>query len=368
MIDILKEKFLKTGLDNDIYDWTTNILGAEWGNTGYSNLIGFNGEITILLADIDGDNSDNGGVVGYFWAGNNFTASDVPDSNERIMFVVDSVMYASPSTDGSPTDSNTGWTDSAFWPKVVFSTLAHEFQHMIHFYQKTFIAEAPGTTETWINEMCSMLVEDFLADKIGVEGPRGVSPQISTAGDPGNKDGRLPWFNQYLFRPLIVNYPKTFYVQDYPVAYAFGAWLARNYGGVEFLNNVVSSGYTDKRAIEYAVQAYTGGTESFERLLQRWGGAIFLSDRTEAPPMYQYNSGGWFTSTINGNEYNLGSINLYNYDPAPEMAVSASELSSGLKGPGSNVYLLAKENASGHLSWDITIPDDVRLTVIFKGK
>ena len=368
MITALEEKFLKTGPDNDIYDWVTSILGAEWGTTGYSNLISQNGEITILLSDINNDNSDTGGVVGYFWSGNNFAQSTVSDSNERIMFVIDAVMYASPSNDGYTTEAATGWSVSDFWPEVVFSTLAHEFQHMIHFYQKNFVAGAEGTTETWINEMCSMLVEDFLSDKIGVEGPRGVSPLTGTAGDPGNTEGRLPWFNQYLFRPLIVDYPQTFDLEDYPVAYAFGAWLARSYGGVEFLHNLVSSPYYDKKAIEYAVHKYTGGTETFERLLQRWGGAIFLSNKPEAPALYRYNSGGWFTSSINGNSFNLGSVNLYNYSPAPEVPSSAAQLSAGLKALGSNVYLLAKENATGKLSWDITIPEDVRLTVIIKGK
>ncbi|RKX80531.1 MAG: peptidase M30, partial [Spirochaetes bacterium] len=351
MITALEDKFLKTGLDNDIYDWVTTILGPEWGKTGYSNLIPPNNEITILLSDINEDNSDTGGVVGYFWAGNNFTASSVSDSNERIMFVIDAVMYANPSLDGSPTATDTtGWTDSAFWPKFVFPTLAHEFQHMIHFYQKSFVANATAPTETWINEMCSMLIEDILADKIGVEGPRGVSSLIGTAGSPGNIEGRLPIFNQYLTNEVIVtsNFGKIAdQYADYSVAYAFGAWLARNYGGVEFLHNVVSSPYTDKKAIEYAVQKYTGGAESFERLLQRWGGAIFLSDKTDAPLKYQYNSGGWFTSTINGKKYNLGSINLYNYDPSPEIATSTSQLASGLTASGTNVYLLAKENALG---------------------
>ncbi len=368
MLTALEQKFLKPGPDNDIYDWDTTILGPEWGNTGYSNLISSNGEITILLSDIEDDNSDNGGTVGYFWSGNNFKTSSVPDSNERIMFVIDAVMFASPSDDGSSTAATTGWVESDYWPKVVFSTLAHEFQHMIHFYQKQFVSNAEHTTETWINEMCSMLIEDFLSDKLEVEGPRGVNPLIGSAGSSGNHEGRLPWFNQYLFRPLIVDYPQTFTIDDYPVAYAFGAWLARNYGGVEFLHNVVCSPYYDKRAIEYAVQKYTGGNESFERLLQRWGGAIFLSNKTEAPPLYQYNSGKWFTSIINGTEFKLGSINLYNYSPAPEIPTSVTQLSTGLKAPGTNVYLLVKENATGKQSWDITIPEDVRLTVIFKGE
>ena len=368
MVTALEDAFLTSGADNDIFDWTTAILGAEWGDTAYSKLIPFNREITILLDDIDDDNSDNGGFVGYFWPGNNYTMADLPESNERIMFVVDAVMYASPSLDGSSTAASPGdWTDTAYWPKIVFSTLAHEFQHMIHFYQKTIKANAQEDTETWINEMCSQLVEDFLADKIGVEGPRGVLPGDGTAGSPGNTQGRLPWFNQYLFRSLIVDSPQPFDLPDYSVAYAFGAWLARNYGGVDFLNKVVTSPLSDKEAIEQAVRAYTGKDESFERLLQRWGGAIFLSDKTQAPPLYQYNRGEWFTSVKNGIEYHLGSINLFNYDPVPEFADSPFQLSNGLTSPGSNVYLLAKENALGKLSWDIFVPEDVRLTVIFKG-
>jgi hypothetical protein len=370
MLTSLGERFLKAGSDNDIYDWVTTILGPEWGDTGYSNLISADNEITILLSDIFDDNSDNGGTVGYFAPVNNYTdtASGYPGSNERIMFVVDAVMYANPSDEGYSTTSNTGWAESDYWPKVVYSTLAHEFQHMIHFYQKYFLENAEDLTELWIEEMCSMLVEDFLASEIGVEGPRGVAPQEPTAGSTGNPNGRIPLFNQHLFRSPIVDYPAEYALEDYSVAYALGAWLARNYGGVDFLARLVHSPQTDKRVIEEAVRAHTGGAETFEHLLERWGSAIFLSDTVDAPEMYRYNSGGWFSSDINGIEYTLGSINVYNYSPDPEIPTSVAQLSSGLSSPGANIYLLAEERATGRFKWDIEIPEDVRLTVIFKGK
>jgi len=66
MVDALADQFLKTGSDNDIYDWVTNIYGEEWGSDAqvkYSNLIAANSEITILLTDIDNDNSPNGVMV-----------------------------------------------------------------------------------------------------------------------------------------------------------------------------------------------------------------------------------------------------------------------------------------------------------------
>ncbi len=368
MITELAGKFLQAGSDNDIYDWVTGILGPEWGEHSYDSLIPFTKEITILLCDIGDDTDPNSAAVGYFWPVHNFIASSKTDSNERVMFVLDAVIYADPYN--TLDDNDTTWEPTDYWPKVVFSTLAHEFQHMIHFYQKRVLRTGLNTaTETWINEMCSLLTEDFLSDKIGVEGPRGVDPEEPTAGDSDNVYGRLPTFNEYLFRPVIVDYPQSFVLEDYSVAYAFGAYLARNYGGVDFLNRVVCSSYTDKEAIEYAVREYTDGEETFERLLERWGGAIFLSDKITAPEMYRYNCGTWFVSNIDaGTAYNLGSINLYNYNPSPQYAESASQLSHGLDSPGSNVYLLAAEDALGKYSWDITIPEDVRLTVIFKGQ
>ena len=102
MVNALAAKFLTDGT-NDIFGYDTAILGAEWGNVSMSGLasrlVPFNGEITILLSDIGQDNSDSGGIVGYFWAGNNFLPAYEAGSNGRIMFVIDAVMYANPNAD-----------------------------------------------------------------------------------------------------------------------------------------------------------------------------------------------------------------------------------------------------------------------------
>ena len=90
MVDALADSFLTIGLDNDIYDWVTNIYGEEWGSQAeakYPQLISENNEITILLTDIDDDNSTNGGVVGFFWSKDNFDATTYSGSNERVMFI-----------------------------------------------------------------------------------------------------------------------------------------------------------------------------------------------------------------------------------------------------------------------------------------
>ncbi len=365
MVDALGESFLAEGSFNDIYDWTTAIIGAEWGTTPFSELIPHNQEITILLSDIEDDDSSNGGIVGYFWAGNNVKPSELAGSNGRVMFVVDAVMYANPSDNGGSVDPDDQWSTDDYWPTVVFSTLAHEFQHMIHFYQKNIVFGAPDTTDTWINEMCSMLVEDFLADKIDVAGPRGVDPQIADSGGSGNTNGRLPGFNAYLDRSLFVDGAQQFELEDYSISYAFGAWLARNHGGVELLGQLVRSPHVDPAAIESAVM-HVGDRVSFDDLLQQWAIAVTLSDRTDAPTPFVYNNGGWFRSTIDGHEYRLGSINLFDYKPMPSFAASTAQLSYTSIEAGSSAYLLATSNKTGTKTWEIEVPETVRLSVVTK--
>ncbi|MCX7031113.1 MAG: peptidase M30, partial [Spirochaetes bacterium] len=150
MVDALADQFLKTGDFNDIYDWVTGMLGPEWGSHPYSDLIPPDDEITIFLCDISDDNSTTGGIVGFFWAKDNFVKGSNPAyldyySNERVMFTIDAVMYAVP--------EGGSWEYTDYWPEEMYSTLAHEFQHMIHFYQRAVLRDAMADDDTWINEM-----------------------------------------------------------------------------------------------------------------------------------------------------------------------------------------------------------------------
>ena len=75
------------------------------------------------------------------------------------------------------------WEVTDRGPSVIIGTLAHEFQHMIHFYQKPVVRDADS--ESWLNEMASEVAEDLIADKMMVSGPRGVAYDDPTAGEPG---------------------------------------------------------------------------------------------------------------------------------------------------------------------------------------
>ncbi len=371
MVDALADKYLKAGASNDIYDWDTGILGPEWGTTSFSELIPFTSEITILLSDIKGDNSDNGGIVGYFDQTNNFVTSFYSDSNQRIMFVIDAVMYANPDVNGySSTDTlYTGgaWTPTtSYWAGEVFSTLAHEFQHMIQFYQKGIVARAESgltarSADTWIDEMCAQLVEDLVADKLGVLGPRGVTS--AGAGSPNNGNGRIPDFNSMMSLGLTIA-DGTFYnlINNYSTAYSFGAFLIRNYGGASLVRAIVQASAVDSACITDAVSAFAGRRVTMSELLQKWSVSVLASASTTMPPGYRYNSGTWFVSTAvaGGESYNLGSIDFFNYSTTPTIVTSTGSLpKSGSFNKASSLYYRAASADTGKKSFSVTVPEGV---------
>jgi hypothetical protein len=332
MIDELTSTFLQDGEDNDIYDWVTNIYGEEWSqeaNNQYPNdLIPKTDEINILLTDIGNDNSATGGVMGYFYAQDNFYNSTYPNSNEMIMFYVDSVMFAN-------TD------DGDFWQKEMYSTLAHEFQHMIHFYQKNILRDIED--DTWINEMLSETTEDLIATKIEHIGPRGVDPYDGSVGSPNNTEGRYPLFNEYNDISLTSWYN---WLENYSNVNAFGAFLTRNYGGAKVLHDILHNDKAHEDAIEFA----TGKT--FGSILQEWGEAVILSSIENPYNLPTYNTGDFMDIPYNNSIYDLGSINFFYYTPTPYFYSGDDYLSLEST---SNLYYLVGNNLTGDININIDI-------------
>jgi len=376
MLTAFADKFLLIGADNDIYDWITNIYGLPWGNHSYDYYIPSTAqtEIDILFKDIDNDANNtlttgpNGGVVGYFWAKDNYKKVDpsypneplISYSNERLIFYMDAYFAAKD-------DGVSGWQISDYWPAEVVSTLTHEFQHMIHFYQKSVFRESGGS-ETWINEMASMGAEDLIADKLDVIGPRGVSGP--TAGSSGNTSGRLPSFINSNYRGVSDWYTGNDVFISYALNYAFGAYLSRNFGGAAFFQKMVQNDKTNYQAIESALDALGYSNENFESVLRKWAVATILSDQTTTPLGYRFNTGAYMTSTIGSITYNLGSINMYNYDyeslsgPSFFNTSNLSNLSTEYK--TSNIYYKAGVGLTGAFSKDITLYSGVKFSLILK--
>lgn len=358
MVDALADNFLKAGEDNDIYDWGTSVFGEEWGDdarASYANLIGASDEITLLLTDIDNDNDETRGVIGYFHPKDNFSKATYSGSNERIMFYIDAVMFAN-----EENEDNAVWDIEDPMPMEMLSTLAHEFQHMIHFYQKT-ISLVPDArqTKTWINEMLSEATEDLVATKLHHQGPRGVAYTDGSAGETNNHQGRYWLFNQNNDLSL-TSWSNT--LKDYAKVSAFGAFLTRNYGGAKLLHDIAHNAYTDEQAILDAVhKAPNGAGKSLNTLIHEWGAAVLLSDIESPEDQPTYNTGDFTLSTYNGITYELGSINFFNYDPAPNISTVI-----GTVNEEGNYYYEVGTELTGKITLKLDLSTNTNATLIVK--
>ena len=121
---------IANAFDNKIYPTDRAMFGNEW-----SPGIDDDARITLLLLDIkDGYNPSAGNYAytgGYFNAGDCYTKSKYPTSNEKEMLYLD-INPSDPSSD------------------KFLSVVAHEFQHMIHWNHDP-------KEYTWLNESMSQL-------------------------------------------------------------------------------------------------------------------------------------------------------------------------------------------------------------------
>ena len=362
MVDELAGTFLRAGSGNDIHDWVTAVFGAPWGAHDYRGelLDPATDQIHVLLHDIESDNSTTGGTLGYF------SIKDVYHphpglrrifdfSNLRLMFYLDSVLLATP-------DAGQPWAPDQRWPGRVILALAHEFQHLVHFYQKIVRHDFGPVSEAWLNELASEVAEDMVSAKLGVTGPRGVAGAGGGAGEAGNGLGRLPRYN--LWNDIQVSTWDQ-RLANYSIVYALGAYLARTYG-VEPVGAMARSQHSGVAAVEAALP----GGLSFGQVLADWAVANLLSDDPGAPFPYRYNNGGWTTAAAGGLQFELGSINLYHYEymtrfEGPFLHSVAQLNRRTEQEPHSNVYVdLGRQR--GLLEGEIGFTAGARLTFVVK--
>ncbi len=211
-------------------------------------------------------------------------------------------------------------------------TLAHEFQHMINFNMKT--VQNSATFSTFFDEMCSMVCEDMMASYLGVS-------------DDDTPKNRLPLFNKKYTETGTGEWVTDTSNQElysYSSAYAFGAWLARQYGGAKLFNAMLTNSHSDMDAVTEAVNSVSGEEYTDEQLIERYVQAlVFTSTDFTHPTMNQaakqtltYSSG---SSTYS---YPMTAINLWKLDEALPTYSSANTNSSYYKYDGPS-YLTASD-------------------------
>ena len=185
-------------------------------------------------------------------------------------------------------------------------TLAHEFQHMINFNMKT--VQNSATFSTFYDEMCSMACEDMMAGYLGV-------------GADDTPKNRLPMFNRRYAETGTGEWIDATTNQElysYSSAYAFGAWLARQYGGAKLFKAILSNSHSDMDAVTEAVKSVAGEDYTDEQILERYVQAlVFTASDFTHPTMNQtakktltYGSGDSAYS------YPMSAIDLWNLKAA----------------------------------------------------
>ena len=269
--------------------------------------------VNIVVYDIGKDyksGTNSGDIVGYFYAKDYFYLSSASSvykySNKGKYFYVDGYFAAN-------------------YTSTVYSTLAHEFQHMIDFGVKTM--EQGIETATAHNEMKSMLCEDIMYTTLA-----SLDSDFSEDDSPIS---RLPLFNRH-YADVGLEYksssPEVYY--SYANNYAFGAWLLRSYGGISLLHEIATNAYADEKAILAALSTTGASENTMEEILKNYAISCLISGTST------------FTASLSdselcfgGYEYSLNSIDLWNLASSlPETYSECKDATSYYKFDGPYLY------------------------------
>lgn len=224
---------------DSLYGMVRNVFGEESDElvlNGNSRTLGAmdrysdtGTRVNIVIYDINGDGF-SGSTVGYFYAKDYVTSYNsgvYAYSNSGKYFYIDEYFLQSR-------------------PGLVFSTLAHEFQHMIDWGRKTMEGYKNGKklrTSNAQNEMMSMLCEDIMKHYF-----KDTFPGFQEKDSPLQ---RLSVFCRHYY-DIGLEFDSNNISYSYANNYAFGAWLIRNYGGVELLSRMSKNEYVNVECIEKA--------------------------------------------------------------------------------------------------------------------
>ena len=337
IVDYISKKFLLDGR-NDIYSWVTDIFGDSYSDPSESNLI-TESDINIILYNINSFYSSKGArTLGYF-------------NGEDVYYSVNSNRI-----NGFYVDFYSLLDSDEFWKDMAKSTVAHEFLHSVVFYQR-YIKKGIWTA-TWLNEMLAMVTEDILSKKLDLMGPKGTK---NLDGSGTNISyGRLSSANGAKVKR--VSFAESGDNFDYSTEYAFGAYLLRNYGtDLSVFKRIVQSDLDGFDAIESAIGNVS---KSYDLVLNNAKAMILSQQDFSSDNKYRYSNGATngFTVTTPNNSFQVGSINLYNYQTKPYIyALGATP--SALNRASSLLFNLAT-NKTGSFNVNLSLPNYTKVEII----
>lgn len=251
---------------DQIYEKETSIMGNTEYSTHPENYIAACDKVQIVLCDCLGDAYEKqvSGTFGYQSIADLYTKKyiqSLPEtwgwskivSNEDYIIYLDSLFYSYKGKTTGKTASNPGGYDAQDY---IFSTIPHEFNHLLNNIQKYIKNDIKDGMETWFTEMLSLITEDLFMENLGIS-------EIASAR------GRLSIFDESY------NYGFTNWgtgddvYYSYANVFAYGAYLCRNYGGEKLIKQIAQNNYVNGDAITKALQS-CGYSKTFEETLKEF--------------------------------------------------------------------------------------------------
>ena len=274
-----------------MYPMITNVFGNEsdkiyyypkWRNM--ENYSSTGTKINIVVYDIGNDYSlsenQQCGIVGYFYAKDyiyNYSEKGVTSNNGKYFYI------------------DSGYANSNF--DTTISTLAHEFQHMVNYNQKTVSHDL--TSGQWYNEMLSMLCEDMMQEHLGIK-------------DEDSPKARTTVFNAYYYCSGISEYNSKNQICSYATAFSFGSFIARNFGGAELVQKISQNSLVDNDSITDAVNSLNDTKYTYDDLFEKYLLALFgnstYTHNKDADCTLKYNFGDY---SSNPYEYPMTAYNIF---------------------------------------------------------
>jgi len=243
--------------NNDITEDEAALLGKEFDNKIYrSDVDNFgmpsdvdqNGKVNILCYDIqDGFSGSGGYVAGYFSPRDLYHYSY---SNESEIFYIDTypLMGMSATKDVSQ----------------AYSTLAHEFQHMINFNQKVFV-QGLTDTDTWMDEGLSMAAEQIY-----------TGAPLNDRIDYYNEDADITKGHSLLYWDY-----EGDTLANYSLSYLFMEYLKAQCGqGNKIYKELINDPHTDYQAVQNIIHKYIDPNLSFGQFMTDFRAALVLKEDT----------------------------------------------------------------------------------------
>lgn len=264
-INAFAEKF------DTIYKKETALCGPKYdgAESEFGNFV-VNDKVSLIINDIN-ENKANGFYYGYYSPGDMYINSG---------FAIEAIHL----------DSYAAKHDT----NNLFSTIGHEFNHKLNFDNKT--VKYGLKMDTWYTEMLSMLVEDFLYEDLQ------LTPLESS-------QTRLSLFYKGSFIYGFKNWTQIYHnieLQKYSNSYAFGAFLARNYGGADLIHEICTNEYVNEESVVKAVNKINGTKKSFDDLLKEFPATLInIYNENEKLPSLNKST----QSTIGNHIFKLNPIN-----------------------------------------------------------